>query len=786
MAIPAHTPVIIAVGQVTESVPDDLTQASSNVDLAVKAVRAAITDSKAEALAEQVDTVVAVRTFADSSPTYRSRLGGADNFPRAIAQRLGADPQRAIYSQIGGETPQRLVNEFSEQLAAGNCELVLLVGAEVLANIKAMTKAGLEQDWREQIGGQLDDRGMSAGRLITGQEIIHQVVLPMQYYGLMENARRANSGQDAGTYLREMGQTFSQLSAVAAENPHAVDPTFYTPEEITQVSDRNPLLITPYTKRLIAKDRVNQAAAIFLTTVGKAQELGVPEEQWVFLQAYAQTSERVLLERPRLGQSEALRMALQASLDRCGKTTDDIAHFDLYSCFPIVVHEAREILGIAKDDPRPLTVTGGLPYFGGPGNNYSMHAIASMVERLRADGGSYGLVLANGGWMSKLAVGIYSTTAPVEWSAQSSTALQAQLDALPHLETEQNPNGEAILDSYIVHFFKGFPVKAIIVGRLLDTNKRFYATTPMADTETVQALLVEDPIGKKIQVAADPKGNRFAFSAEQLEKYAPKEITTFKEQYQFCTVQREGRILIVTINRPEVRNALHPPANDELEGIFNAYEHDPDLRVAIITGSGEQAFSTGNDLKYMAKGNPIWISKTGFGGLTSRVNRTKPVIAALNGTAMGGGLEVALACDIIVAAEHAEMALPEVKVGLFAGAGGIQRLTRQIGTKKAMEMLLTGRAIDAEEALAAGLINYAVPYSELMDKAMELARQIADASPMGVKSTFRVLHETAHLANIDDAVTHPHTVFDELINSDDFWEGSRAFAEKRAPRWRKQ
>ena len=183
------------------------------------------------------------------------------------------------------------------------------------------------------------------------------------------------------------------------------------------------------------------------------------------------------------------------------------------------------------------------------------------------------------------------------------------------------------------------------------------------------------------------------------------EWQTIKE-YEDITYQYLNGVARIAFTRPEVRNALHPPANDELEGIFNAYERDPDLRVAIITGTGEQAFSTGNDLKYMAKGNPIWISKTGFGGLTSRVQRVKPIIAALNGTAAGGGLEMALACDIVVAADHAKLGLPEVNVGLFAGAGGIQRLTRQIGTKKAMEMLLTGRLIDAAEALEAGLVNY--------------------------------------------------------------------------------
>ena len=239
----------------------------------------------------------------------------------------------------------------------------------------------------------------------------------------------------------------------------------------------------------------------------------------------------------------------------------------------------------------------------------------------------------------------------------------------------------------------------------------------------------------------------------------------------------------MTINRPDVRNALHPPANEELAGIFNAFEKEEDLRVAILTGAGKESFSAGNDLKYMASGNPMYIPKMGFAGLTSRTKRLKPIIAAVNGLALGGGLEIAMACDIIVAADHAKFGLPEVKIGLFAGAGGVQRLPRQIGKKAAMEMMLTGQAINCEKALALGLINYAVPADQLMGKAEKLAYQITQASPMAIQSTLKLYHETTDFASEEAAVTAPHDIFDDLINSNDFWEGARAFAEKRKPKW---
>ena len=779
-----NTPIIIGVGQITEAVPENLAMASSHADLAGKAAILALKDAQDATLAKHIDVIAAVKIFADSSPAHQAKTGRSNNFPRSIGKRIKAAPKVAIYDSVGGDSPQKLVTEFAEKLATRQCEMVLLAGGEAIANTKAAKKQKFQFDWTENLSGQLEDRGISSGKLGTAAEMQHQVMLPMQFYALMENARRGNLQQDLGTYAKDMGTTFSELSKVAAKNPYAIHQKEFDAKTLITPSKENPLIIAPYTKHLIAKDKVNQGAAVVLTTVGKAKELGIHQDKWVFLHGYSNTTERILLERKELGKSVAMEQAFIGALTHASKESQEIQHFDIYSCFPIVVSEAKSILGIKNGDPRPLTQTGGLPFFGGPGNNYTMHGIASLVETLRKDAGSFGMVYGNGGWMSKHAVGIYSTTPTQgEWKAQNSTSFQAIADASPKMEMEQSPYGEAILESYTVHYFKGFPVKAIIVGRLKTTNKRFYATTPMSDTETVQKLAKGDSLGRTIYVEAEPKGNRFAFSLEELAKYSPKIITTFKEKYKFCTVERDGWILKVTINRPEVQNALHPPANEELEGIFNAYEKDNNLRVAIITSAGTASFSAGNDLKYMSSGNPIYMPKTGFAGLTHRTNRVKPVIAAVNGLALGGGLEIAMACDIIVAADHALFGLPEVKIGLFAGAGGVQRLPRQIGTKAAMEMMLTGQPINCEKAIALGLINYAVPSDQVMQKAEELAYLITQASPVAVQSTLQLHNETVKYASADEAVTAPHDVFDNLLNSNDFWEGGRAFAEKRKPKW---
>ena len=514
-----NTPIVIGVGQVTEAVPDDLATASSHADLAEKAALIALKDAKNADLAWEIDIIAGVKTFSDSSPQHQAKTGRTNNFPRSIANRIGANPKQAIYDSVGGDSPQKLVSEFAERLAAGDCKLVLLAGGEAIANAKAIKKQKAQVNWTENIKGSLEDRGRSGLRLITRTEIANQVVMPMQFYALMENARRASLKQTPEDYAQEMGQTFSELSKVAAKNPYAVDQTEYDAETIITPTPRNGLIILPYTKKLIAKDRVNQGAAVLMTTVGHAKAVGIAEDKWVFLHGYASTKDKVLLERPSLGQSEGMEQALLGALSNAGKTADDIQHFDIYSCFPIVVNESKRILNIKAGDKRPLTQTGGLAFFGGPGNNYSMHAIASLVENLRKDKGSFGLVYANGGWMSKHSVGVYSTQPTLgDWMPNDSTVFQAKADEKPAIKMNREPAGEAILETYTIHYFKGFPVKAIIVGRLKATNERFYAGTQMADTETVQALNKSDLIGSTIFVEADPRGNRFAFKKERFSK----------------------------------------------------------------------------------------------------------------------------------------------------------------------------------------------------------------------------------------------------------------------------
>jgi enoyl-CoA hydratase/carnithine racemase len=258
--------------------------------------------------------------------------------------------------------------------------------------------------------------------------------------------------------------------------------------------------------------------------------------------------------------------------------------------------------------------------------------------------------------------------------------------------------------------------------------------------------------------------------------------------YEFALYEKRGRIAYVTINRPEVRNALHPPASDELSRIWDDFRDDPDLWVAFVTGAGDRAFCAGADLKVRASGvQPAFLGAdldaAGFGGITNRFDLFKPVIAAVNGFALGGGCEIALACDIIVASETAAFGLPEVRHGLIANAGGMHRLPRKIPQNIALGMMLTGRTISAQEAARWGLVNEVVPPEQIMAAAERWANEILENAPLAVRATKQAALQGLHLSP-QDALYRNYDWVNRSRASEDTLEGPRAFAEKRKPQWK--
>ena len=252
---------------------------------------------------------------------------------------------------------------------------------------------------------------------------------------------------------------------------------------------------------------------------------------------------------------------------------------------------------------------------------------------------------------------------------------------------------------------------------------------------------------------------------------------------QFSTVTRKGPITIVTLSRPEVYNALHTDAHNELHEVFNDFAADPEQWVAIVTGAGDKAFCAGNDLKWQAAGGKRGWNTSGFAGLTSRFDCDKPIIAAVNGVAMGGGFEVALACDLIIAAENAVFALPEPRVGLAALAGGLHRLPRQIGMKRAMGMILTARHVKAQEGHELGFVNEVVPEGQALEGAKRWAALILECSPKAVRASKQAVYSGLTETTLESALRTIYPAQQENTASQDYIEGPKAFAEKRKPTW---
>lgn len=259
--------------------------------------------------------------------------------------------------------------------------------------------------------------------------------------------------------------------------------------------------------------------------------------------------------------------------------------------------------------------------------------------------------------------------------------------------------------------------------------------------------------------------------------------------HEFIIVERKDHLTIITLNRPERMNALHPPAHQELHATLNDYAQDPDQWVCIITGAGEKAFSAGNDLKWQAENGREAVQEgmkgvtTGFAGLVKRHDCFKPIIAAVNGFALGGGFEIALACDIIIASEGATFGLPEPRVGLMAAAGGVHRLPRQIPYHIAMGMMLAGKRLSAQEAYERGLVNEVVPLDKLLATAEDWAAEIMKGAPLSLQATKEAAAKGQGVP-LEEAIDTQYPLMKKMFDSEDLIEGPKAFAEKRAPVWK--
>ncbi|CAG4899734.1 enoyl-CoA hydratase-related protein [Acidithrix sp. C25] len=780
-----RTPVIIGAGQSSERISTSEYKAMSPIDLAETAAKAAILDCgiKSDRLFKAIDTVAATRQFENSSPRASAPLGRSNNFVASVAKRLGITPKRAILEVTGGQSPQSLVSDLCQKIYDGTSDIALAFGSEAISTTRHYKDLPDRPDFSDHADCDLEDRGYGLNGIVSLHQSSHGLTNAPSQYALFENARRIRMHKSRPDYAIEMGTLFEPFTKIAAQNSHSSAPKVRSARELTTPSDSNRMICEPYTRYLIARDQVNQGAALVITSIQTALQLGVPIDKMVFLHGRCDVAERPLIERDDLSKSPAAVLASKAALEMAGIGVDRVNFFDLYSCFPIAVFNICDGLGIQRDDPRDLTISGGLPFFGGPGNDYSMHAIIQATERLRQHPGSYAFIGANGGMLSKYSVGIYSNS-PCPWRADNmSSRIQQEVNQWPSPGFTFSPEGKATIETYTIKYSKSGKF-AIVVGRLISNNKRFFARTQDGDEATLQALEKDDLATFQIEVKSYGFGNRFSLDKATQAIKDEADYLEIKEPYEFIKVQRYGHSLEITIDRQSEYNALNTKAHCELDSIFDNFFNDSQLWVAILAGAGDVAFSSGNDFGMTIFGRDVWIPKNGLAGLSQRKVINKPVIAAVNRLAMGAGFEIALACHMIVADDNAQFGFNESRTGLVPGAFGMTKIERTISPQLANELILTAKRLSASEAFNLGIVNQITESGKALDGARELAKKVIAASPTSIRLSLEILEKSRENGSRLDLVKHQAQALDQLIASDDLQEGLASLLENRPPMWK--
>ncbi|MCD2194729.1 acetyl-CoA acetyltransferase [Actinomycetospora endophytica] len=487
----SRTPVIVGVGQVDGRLLGGDGASPEPVDLMAAAARLAGEDASASALLTRLDSV---RVVSLLSWYYRDPA-------RLLAERLGASARHTVLTGIGGNEPQELVTSACQDIAAGRASTVLVAGGESWRTRMKARARGEKPDWTRQADDLVPDEVGENVPLSSEHETSLGLTMPVQLYPLFEQALRISGGRTVDEQLDRAAGLWSRFSEVAAANPHAWRREALDAETIRTPGPKNRWVGWPYPKLMNSNNDVDQGSALLVCSVETAQAAGVPREQWVFPHAGTRAHDTyAVTERPGLDRSPAIRVAGRRALELAGIGIDDPVAVDLYSCFPSAVQVAAAELGLPVDDPaRPLTVTGGLTFAGGPWNNYVGHAIAAMVTRLRSEGSATGLVTANGGFLTKHAIGVYGTEPPAEGFRAED--VQAEVDAAeaptPAADSYVGPGR---VESWTVMHGREGPEKAFVAVRTPDERRAWGVSE---DPSVLAELLERDIAGEKIQIASD-------------------------------------------------------------------------------------------------------------------------------------------------------------------------------------------------------------------------------------------------------------------------------------------
>lgn len=477
-------PVIVGVGQRVNRA-ERAAQILEPLELMAQAATAAEEDAGATVLTA-IDSLIVINLI---SHAYADPAG-------QLAARLGCNPAEKAMTAMGGNSPQWRVNEAADRIARGEISVAMVAGAEAFHSLKVAARDGTALAW-----GPKGDPGVVVGDARAGSNAVeraHKAHLPIRIYPLFENALRAAAGLSIDEHRQRIGQLCSGLSRVAATNPYAWFRQEKTAAEITGDTPDNRMICFPYRKYMNAIMTVDQAAAVLITSTERAMQLGIPPSQWVYLRGCGDATDHwYVSDRVNFHTSPAIRLAGQRAMQQAGVGPADLTDVDIYSCFPSALQLGARMLGLPDDGSAELTVTGGLPYHGGPGSNYTTHAIAQIVARLRAaTQPRYALATGVGWYLTKHSVGIYSNEPPAApWHRHDVAGDQASLDAEASPGLAERPRGDATVETYTVVHERDGSASLGVAAVLLPDGRRAWAN--VMDKDTLAAMEREEFVGRR-------------------------------------------------------------------------------------------------------------------------------------------------------------------------------------------------------------------------------------------------------------------------------------------------
>ena len=488
-SIDPRTPVVVGVAQIKQR-PEDPAEAAEALELMTSAVRDAATDAGVPGLLTRLDLIGVV----DGAWKYSDPA-------RLIAGAVGAADAKTARTSIGGQTPQAYVNNISARIQAGELDVAVVTGAETIWSRRRQRRDGVSVEPTEQKGVSPDEYFGVDMPMSTEFEQSRGMKMPINYYPVFESAIRAINGETLADHRDRLSELWAKFNEVAVDNPFAWSPAPMTATEIRNPSPANRMVGFPYTKAMNSNWDLDQGAAVLLCSAQAAQDAGVPRDRWVFPWAGTDAHDTYSVSQRRdLHSSPAITEAGAKLFELAGVDTDDIAHVDLYSCFPSAVQVSAQALGLSLD--RQLTQTGGLTFAGGPLNNYVTHSIAAMTNRLRSDAGALGLVTANGGYLTKHALGIYSTSPPPRpYRAED---VQDAVDQTPTVAADESYSGQATIEGYTVMHTPEGPETGLCALRTPEGARTW---GQVADADALESMMETEAISRTVELAADGSAN---------------------------------------------------------------------------------------------------------------------------------------------------------------------------------------------------------------------------------------------------------------------------------------